>query len=527
VSLPGTRTVAPMRHVMTIVAKRPWLITAALCGLVVLLGVHGPDSPAEDFRTWLFRVHGPLLYSDRWYAGHGVLGYSLLFPPVAALLGGRVVGVASCVVSTVLVTRLVRGKETEGYTLGLVWFAVAIVANLVVGRLPFALGLMFGIAAVLAVVRRRARIAIACAVLCSLASPLAGAFLLLFGVAWTRTAGLRRALPLAAALTGLAAAAIFGEGGVFPFPVVTLAAVLACVVLGLLFVPRAQRALRFGLLLYGASAVLLFALPNPVGGNISRLGSVLAGPVAALALVKAHRPRILALLTGPLLVWQLAPVTSAVADTANDPSARPEYYTGLLAFLDRRQVTRLEIPLTRNHWETALVAPSVPLARGWERQLDVEYNGLFYRSDLTAADYHRWLTDNAVSMIALPDVPLDPSSMAEASLLKAGAPWLRVVWHDQHWQVWQVVDAPPVVSGPATLADLGVSSFDVRFTTAGTALVRVHYSRFFRVVFGTGCVGSSAEGWTTVTAFAPGTVTVAARLGSSGQQSADSPVCPS
>ncbi len=37
-------------------------------------------------------------------------------------------------------------------------------------------------------------------------------------------------------------------------------------------------------------------------------------------------------------------------------------------------VVRVEVPLTRSHWEAALLAPSVSLARGWEKQLDERYD---------------------------------------------------------------------------------------------------------------------------------------------------------
>ena len=36
------------------------------------------------------------------------------------------------------------------------------------------------------------------------------------------------------------------------------------------------------------------------------------------------------------------------------------------------------MPLTHNHWEAADLAKVVPLARGWERQLDQKANPIFY-----------------------------------------------------------------------------------------------------------------------------------------------------
>ena len=58
------------------------------------------------------------------------------------------------------------------------------------------------------------------------------------------------------------------------------------------------------------------------------------------------------------------------------------------------------------------MAPSVALARGWERQLDRKANAVFYEGELTAERYHAWLRDTAVSHVALPDAPLDPTRRA-------------------------------------------------------------------------------------------------------------------
>ena len=46
------------------------------------------------------------------------------------------------------------------------------------------------------------------------------------------------------------------------------------------------------------------------------------------------------------------------------------------------------------------------LARGWEKQLEMRYDGVLLARGLTAAGYDRWLHQQAVSYVALPDVPL-------------------------------------------------------------------------------------------------------------------------
>ena len=98
---------------------------------------------------------------------------------------------------------------------------------------------------------------------CSLASPLAGAFLLLGAVAWASTGRWRSALPLGAAVLGVGLAVVAGGGGTFPLSVVTLIPIALLVGIGLYLAPPSYRALRRGLLLYGG--VLWGVLPGQPG----------------------------------------------------------------------------------------------------------------------------------------------------------------------------------------------------------------------------------------------------------------------
>ncbi len=75
---------------------------------------------------------------------------------------------------------------------------------------------------------------------------------------------------------------------------------------------------------------------------------------------------------------------------------------------------RIEIPFTSFHWESYEVAPRFPLARGWERQLDIKYNHLFYGGTLDAATYDAWLHSLAVRFVAVADASLDYSAREEA-----------------------------------------------------------------------------------------------------------------
>src|SRR5205807_6975168 len=112
----------------------------------------------------------------------------------------------------------------------------------------------------------------------------------------------------------------------------------------------------------------------------------------------------------PLVLWQWTPAWGAITSNGRDPSSHLAYYQPLLGFLSAHAAPlgRVEVVPTRLHWEAAYVAPTVALARGWERQLDTADNPVFYDSaHLDASAYRAWLLDNGVRYVALPDVPLD------------------------------------------------------------------------------------------------------------------------
>jgi len=511
------------------VRARPWLLTAALCALTLGLDLTGPDSPAQEYRVWLFEHGGARLWDNQWYGGHTVLGYSVLFPPLGALLGTRVLGALSCVASTLLVARLLRGpgRRSGHHDLAVVWFAVVTVANLVVGRGPFALGMAFGALALVGVRERRSWVAWVGAFGASLSSPLAGAFVLLVAAALVGSLPWRRILPMTGALSGLIVSLVFPEEGVQPFPALTYLCLLLLIGGGLLVVPRRERAVRRGLLLWAAAATVFFFVPSSIGGNITRPATLLAGPMAAVLL--ARRPRVLLVVAAPLIGWSIGPVHGALI-TQGDPSASPGYYSGLLTYLDRGDglipAGRVEIPFTKAHWEARYVAPHAEMARGWLRQLDTKDNALFYDGTLTADSYHDWLLARGVTYVALPNVPLDASGQAEARLLRSGLPYLDLAWHDTNWTVWIVTDSSGLVRGPATLTELGVSSVAVDFRSPGVATVLVHYTSLWSITEGDVCVFRAAGDWTGILAQSPGPVRLSARLSVDGLTKASALDCP-
>jgi hypothetical protein len=119
-----------------------------------------------------------------------------------------------------------------------------------------------------------------------------------------------------------------------------------------------------------------------------------------------------------------------------------------------------------------------------------------------------------VRWVALPDVPLDASEDGELALLDGKAPpYLRPVWHDLHWQLWEVRDARPLVSGPATLDHLGAAKIDLTAKAPGTSVLLVRWTRFWRVTEGRACVAPTADEWTRITFAEPGHVRLSAEIG--------------
>lgn len=497
----------------------PWMIAAGLAAAYGLLQPPSADLAAQLFRTELFERVGFTVWNDQWFAGHHVPGYSVLFPPVAAVLGPRMVGALSAVASAVLFERLARERLGSRAWLGTAWFGAATATNLFTGRLTFALGVAIGLGALLAHQRGRSATAMLLAALCPMGSPVAGLFLALAGVA--HAIGARRRDALGVAVAALASTAalqvLFVENGVEPFVLSAFWPTIAFAAVVLAVVPRDERSIRIGAVLYAAGCLAAFLLPTPMGGNAARMGTLFGGPVVALALWH-RRPLALAVLAAPLLYWQWSAPVRDVSIARADPAVRAAYYGPLNRFLASRgaAATRVEIPLTRDHWENVFVASRFPLARGWERQLDVKYNRVLYRRALSRSRYHAWLERTGVGYVALPDARLDYAALGEARLIRRGLPYLQPVWRSRHWRVYRVRDAGPLVTGSARLLSLGPDWFSLRATRAGRSVARVRFTPYWSLVAGSGCVARTRDGLTSVTASRPGYIRVAARFSPAG-----------
>lgn len=497
----------------------PALGCALACLAYLIAQPATADMAAHSYRAWLFEHQGLTVWNAQWYGGHHVLGYSLLFAPFALVLGPALVGVVSALVATVLFAPLAQ-DHAPSRTAGAIasWlFTAGVLSNVAIGRMPFLLGIAFAVAAWTVARRDRHVIGGVLALCTMLASPVAGVFLMLGACAKLIADGrpaLRTALWvfLPTLLGGVALWALFPEGGNDRFAASAFWPMLVLSAAGVALLAPGRRTIWAGGLLYLGVLVGAFFVPTPFGQNALRLG-VLAGP-SVLAL--AHRKKVPAIavvvIGGGLLYLQWLPAVRAVAEAHGDPSTRLAFQAEARDFLTKmaKPGERVEVPLTKNHWEAADLAKVVPLARGWERQLDAKANPIFYDDEqLTPGRYHEWLRENAVRFVALPSAPLDYSARSEALLLEQGLDYLDLVYESPRWRIWELRDPVSPASGGATLLAAGPNWFMV--DASKPTVVKYRYTPYWQTT--NACVSRAPGGWTRVEPEEPGVLMVQARFG--------------
>jgi hypothetical protein len=500
----------------------PTLIAAILAAAYVIISPSSVDLAAHLFRAEMFRQQGFAVWNNYWYSGNAVLGYSVLFPAVSATLTPQLAAALATTGTATVFTVMARRHFGDRGWVGAILFGAATAADLYSGRLAFAFGALPALAAILALDSELPVLGCALAVLAALCSPVAALFAAIVatgyaigGVIATRRAAasepagtgtarrtvvraFRAAWPglavtIASLLPVLIIAWMFPQGGTEPFAFTTMLPLVVVSAVALVLLPRDAVRLRAGVAVYAVATLAIYLIPTPIGSNIARMGTFAALPLAAL-LCWRRRPRLLALVFLPLLYIGWSPAFRDGIAGDIDHTTSTAYYAPLLGFLHREASApgavpfRTEIPFTQFHWETYAVGSQFSLARGWERQLDIHDNHIFYGGVLTPATYDRWLHDNAVRFVAISDADPDYSARAEVKLVNRGLPYLRLVFRSRHWRVYQVDDATPIVQGPATLQTLGPGSLTLRASRPGTVIVHLHFTPYWALARGSGCV---------------------------------------
>jgi hypothetical protein len=438
----------------------------------------------------------------------------VLFPPLAALFTPQIVAAVSAVGTAALFDVLARDRFGRQAFVGSLWFAAATATQLLTGRLTFAFGLLPAMGTALALERRRDGLAALLAVITALASPVAALFAALAAAAAAvarfseqqRTEAISALAVAAAALVPVGVLAVlFPEGGSEPFAFATLWPIPVIGVIALFALPRKDVALRAGVALYVIGCLIAYEITSPIGSNASRLAALIAGPLAAMLWWRRRTVLLLVVLL-PLLYLQWQPPVRDVSTAYGQPWVTNGYYQPLISFLQSRpgQPFRIEIPFTLFHWEAYRVAPRFPLARGWERQLDIKYNHIFYDGTLNAATYEQWLHENGIRYVAVSSAKLDYSAHREVALIAGGLPYLRLVMRSHHWRVYEVQNATTLAAGPATVTKLGPNSVALDIRGPGTILVRVHFTPYWKLTGVPGCVAPLGD-FTRVSARGQGT----------------------
>jgi hypothetical protein len=493
------------------------LLAALVVGISRALGWQGVDYSAQIYRIESFRAHGFALWDFQWYGGSWTINYSVLFPALASGLGVVAITVLSAAGAALAFDRLAVGHFGRSGRVASIVFAAGTVVPAAIGQLPFLTGAAFGLWACWALARRRWALACPFALAAALCSPLAGAFVALAVAAWALTrlrAGQRdRELLLAALVTAAAAgpvavtAVLFPGTGAMPYPLHDFVWEFAIAAALWLAAGRREPVLRTGLVLYATAGVVAVAVPSPIGGNIGRLEDAFALPLA-VALLLPRWTVLLPLASVPLILSQWGPAWGVMSGAAASlPSTHRSYFAPLDAALSRygaeQPAGRVEVVPTEYHWEATYVAPVMPLARGWERQLDVADNPLFYRPGaLDAASYKSWLLDDGVTFVALPDAPLDSAGQAEGRLIESGqVPGLRLVWRSAHWRLYSVAGSQGIVAGPAQLLSANDGQVVVAAEQPGQILIRIRYSSDWVLSGGAGCIRRGEGSWISVDAY--------------------------
>ena len=137
----------------------PAAAAASLAALLVWLGPPGTDLAAHVYQRTLFLEHGFVLWNNFWYAGrYSFVTYSVLYYPLAAAIGIKLLAVLIVAVAVAAFAAVVRREWGEEATWSIRAFAVVWALLVVSAAYPFMLGSALALVALwlLQLGRRRA-----------------------------------------------------------------------------------------------------------------------------------------------------------------------------------------------------------------------------------------------------------------------------------------------------------------------------------------------------------------------------------
>jgi hypothetical protein len=492
-------------------------VAAAFAAVLVWAGPPGTDLAAHVYQRTVFLDHGFTLWNNFWYAGrYSFVTYSLLYYPLAAALGIRLLAVATVATATLAFAVLVLREwgpraRWSSRTFAVVWAGIVLSA-----AFPFALGAALALLALWALQARHPWRFAGLAALTAAASPVALLLLVLVVVALALGRCGDRWLQIAAG-TGLGVILlleallwrVFPGGGRYPFSGAELAAACAYCILSTIFAWRVERlrALRWIFPVYGLACLAFFFVHSGVGENIARLRYA-AIPVSVLVLsMRDWRPRLPALVVFALAIsWNVTPLAASYVHNENHADAHAAYWQPAISYLHANLTPsyRVEAVDTAGHW-AALYLPraGIPLARGWFRQDDFPQNKLLYDDELGPRAYLGWLRRLGVRYVVLTNRPADYSARGEARLVRSGRTPLRPVYREPDLTIYELPHATPILPGGRVLS-MHESRIALSLPRAGTYRLAVRFSRYWRP--SVGCAARTHDGMTRLTVGRPAVV---------------------
>ncbi|MEU9334082.1 MFS transporter [Streptomyces sp. NPDC048290] len=461
----------------------------------------GGDLAAQDAWAEFAGRHPDSAYNLAWYGGMHPVSYSAVSPYLMSVLGVRTtMMIAGTVSAALLALMLVRIRAVRNPLWASLAGVFALLCNAASGRVTFGLGVLFALGAVAAVFcwpykwryRRVAKALVAAplAALATMASPVAGLFVGLVAAALflqkRRPGAWVLGLPPVAVVAVSAWA--FPFSGTQPMSFGSAALPLLYAVFVFLAVPPAWKTVRITSAVYALAVLLVWLVSSQIGSNITRLPMLFAGValVAALPFTVARSRRWYALVTA--IVGFVGWIGYKSVDDVVHTTPAASWARELAPLVNELQVVgadqgRVEVVPARSHREASALAPYVNLARGWNRQADMERNPLFYDDTLNSANYHEWLKRWAVHFVVLPKgAPDGDGGERERELVQRGLPYLTQIWGDANWQLFEVTDPAPLADPPATVERAGQEGWTIRVSRPGEVLVRVPYSPWLGLV---------------------------------------------
>ncbi|MFB8133589.1 MFS transporter [Streptomyces mirabilis] len=461
----------------------------------------GGDLAAQDAWAEFVGRHPDSAYNLAWYGGMHPVSYSVVSPYLMSVLGVRTTMMIAGTISAGLLTMILIRSRAIRQPLAPAFAGVfALICNAVSGRVTYGLGMVFGLAAAAVVFcwpyrwryKRWAKALCAAplAALATAASPVAGLFVGLVAVALF----LQKRRPGAYAL-GIAPTVVVAlSAWLFPFsgtqPMSFGSASLPLISAGLVFalVPKEWKTVRITAAVYGLAVLLVWLISSQIGSNITRLAMLLEGVVLLAALPftvpKSRKWYVTVLAFTGFVGW----IGFKSVDDIIHTTPAASWARELAPLVNQLQVVgaekgRVEVVPARSHREASALAPYVNLARGWNRQADMERNPLFYDDTLNSANYHEWLQRWAVHYVVLPKgEPDGDGGERERRLVQRGMPYLRQVWGDANWQLFSVTDPTPLADPPAVVDRAEQGELIIEVKKAGRVLIRIPYSPWLGLV---------------------------------------------